>query len=136
MSRRTPHPALSSLVALALLADTAMATRLAWHSTAIGVWLTAAVVAYAAMLAGIWALVTAWHAARMAPYRRARKALYRPSGRPRPGTGSRPAAPVDGRHARAMAAVAAQPALPARDGQTVVMPMVRVPARDWAGVGR
>jgi hypothetical protein len=125
VTRHRPHPVLSSLLALSLLADTAMAAHIAWYSTAVGTWLTASVLAYVAMLAALWALVTVRHAARVAPYRRARKALYRPTGRPRPGTGGRPAAPVDGRHARAQAAP------PAHDGLTQPMPVIDLAAFDY-----
>lgn len=149
MTRRRSHPVLPSLLALALIADTVTATRDAWHSTTVTVWLTAAVLGYGAMLAAIWALVTAWHAARVAPYRRARRRLYRPAGRPQPGTGLRPVAPVDGRHARTLGALAAPPmrdappvTVPAVTAGTVPMRVVgvRMPPGDWfrgpAGIGR
>jgi hypothetical protein len=103
-----PHPALTALVALALAADAVMATVTAWHSTALAVWLAAIVLAYASALALIYAAGTIWHSTRNAALHRARRRLYAPDGRPRPSEGSRPVAPVDGRHARAMAAVAAE----------------------------
>lgn len=108
------------------------AAPVAWVPVAIVGAVTAlAFVGLAATLAvGHAALLLGGDAVRELRRRRAAP----PSTRPRPGTGSRPAAPGDGRHARAMAAVAAQPT---HDGHTVPMPVVTVVAvRDWAGVTR
>jgi hypothetical protein len=127
MTRR-PRPVLPSLVALALIADATMCTRIAWHSTSLAAWLGASALGWSAVM-GVWyALATVWHAVDYRAKRRRDRRPYRPSGRPQPGTGRRPVAPVDGRHARA--------ALPTHDGWTVTMPVVKTPRRDWAGATR
>lgn len=143
MSRRSILTAVElAMTASALSAATYGLVRASYDPYAAVQWVPVVVVGIGTALAlvGLAAVLFVGRAALLlsADAADARRWRRPPSqrGRQRPGTGSRPTAPVDGRHARAMAAVAAQPALPARDGQTVRMPVVRVPARDWAGVGR
>lgn len=142
MTRRNILTAVElALTASALSAAVYGLVRAAYDPYAPVQWVPVAIVGAVTALAfvGLAAALAVGHAALMLSgdavrELRRRRAAPPSMRRPRPGTGSRPAAPGDGRHARAMAAVAAQPT---HDGHTVPMPVVTVVAvRDWAGVAR